>query len=256
MNDSKPVLTIITVVYNAFNVIGKTITSVLDQSYEHIEFIIIDGASTDGTFEQLVQQKSNFSHLQSEPDNGIYDAMNKGLARATGDYILFLNAGDELSSDTIVEELFKTAVSTGSIRPDLYYGSVLLIDEAGQILGERRHKPPVSLDWRSFKMGMLVSHQAFIPARVITSPYRTDLKISADIDWCIACLKKADTIVNTGLIISKYLTGGLSRQNTWLSWKERFSVMQKYYGLGSTLFFHLIIIVRFTGYYIISRRLD
>lgn len=256
MSNSKPVLTIITVVYNACNLIGKTINSVLNQSYDDIEYIIIDGASTDGTVELLAEQIANLSHFLSESDQGIYDAMNKGLARATGDYILFLNAGDELATDTIVEEIFQTASSTGSARPDLYYGKVILIDGAGRLQGERRHKPPVRLDWRSFKTGMLVSHQAFIPARIITTPYRTDLKISADIDWCIACLKKANNVVNTGLVISKYLTGGLSRQNTWLSWKERFSVMKKYYGLGSTLFFHLIIIVRFTGYYITSRRLD
>lgn len=256
MDHHKPVLSIITVVFNAYNLIGKTIESVLNQTYSNIEYIIIDGASTDGTYKLLSEQRSNFSHLQSEPDKGIYDAMNKGLARATGDYVLFLNAGDELMAENTVSKIFDTQAVSDHSRPDLYYGKVLLIDEGGMAKGERRHKPPVRLNWRSFKMGMLVSHQAFIPARAITSPYRTDLKISADIDWCIGCLKKAQLIINTDQYISKYLIGGLSRQNTWLSWKERFAVMRKYYGLGSTMFYHILIILRFTGYYVTSRRLD
>lgn len=252
----KPVLSIITVVFNAYTLIGKTIESVLNQTYGGIEYIIIDGASTDGTYELLNEQRSEFSHLKSEPDKGIYDAMNKGLALATGDYVLFLNAGDELMDETTVDRLFMSRALSGDLRPDLYYGKVVLIDESGLSKGERRHQPPAQLNWKSFKMGMLVSHQAFIPARAITSPYRTDLKISADIDWCIACLKKAQLIINTDLYISKYLIGGLSRQNTWLSWNERFAVMRKYYGLSSTIFYHILIILRFTGYYVTSRRLD
>lgn len=256
MDNHKPVLSIITVVFNACNLIGKTIESVISQSYANIEYIIIDGASTDGTCKLLNEQRSKFSHLQSEPDKGIYDAMNKGLIRATGDYVLFLNAGDELMDENTIEKLFGTQTLSGDSRPDLYYGKVMLIDESGQSKGERRHRPPAQLTWRSFKMGMLVSHQAFIPARAITSPYRTDLKISADIDWCISCLKKARKIINTELYISKYLIGGLSRQNTWLSWKERFSVMRKHYGMRSTVIHHILIILRFTGHYVTSRRLD
>lgn len=265
----KPVLSIITVVYNAEAIILKTLESVWNQTYPGIEYIIIDGASKDGTLKLLKQHQSRFSHLQSEPDKGIYDAMNKGLARATGDYVLFLNAGDELAGADTVEKIFLSPVKQGGHAPgtapvpqpapgfaDLYYGKVLLIDEAGKPLGERRHKPPVRLTWKSFRMGMLVSHQAFIPARAITAPYRRDMKISADIDWCIECMKKARSIVNTDLYISKYMTGGLSRQNTWLSWKERFSVMKKHYGLGTSVFYHLVIILRFTGYYLTSRRLD
>jgi len=256
----KPVLSIITVVYNAEPIILKTLESVWNQTYPGIEYIIIDGASKDGTLELLKLYHARFSHLQSEPDKGIYDAMNKGLARATGEYVLFLNAGDELAEVNTVEKIFLSADNPGPAAvpgfADLYYGKVLLIDGAGISIGERRHKPPVRLTWKSFRMGMMVSHQAFIPALAITAPYRTDMKISADIDWCISCMKKARSIVNTELYISKYMTGGISRQNTWLSWKERFSVMKKHYGLATSVFYHFIIILRFTGYYLTSRRLD
>lgn len=247
----KPVLSIITVVYNARPLLLKTMESVWQQTYSPIEYILIDGASTDGTAELLTSYRSRLSCLISEPDTGIYDAMNKGLALATGDYVLFLNAGDALADADVIEKIFKE-----NDHADLYYGQVMLINGLGESLGERRHRPPAALTWKSFKMGMLVSHQAFIPSRSITSAFRTDLKISADIDWCIECMKKASSIVNTKLIISKYLTGGLSRQNTIRSWRERFAVMKKHYGLMTTLVSHLRIVLRFTGYYLMSRRLD
>ena len=247
----KPVLSIITVVFNAQKLILKTIESVWEQTYPHIEYIIIDGASTDGTLSLLNHHVDRFSILRSEPDKGIYDAMNKGLSLAIGDYILFLNAGDELSGPTIVEAIFDTKQEA-----DLYYGDVILIESDGTIKGARRHKPPLQLNWKSFRMGMMVSHQAFIPARHITDPFRTDLKISADIDWCISCMKKAHTISNTNLIISKYLIGGLSRQRTLLAWRERFQVMKKHYGPIPTSFYHVWILLRFVGYYLTSGKLD
>jgi len=247
----KPLISIITVVYNAQEILIPTLLSVFNQTYQQIEFILIDGASTDKTLEMALNYSEKIDYWRSEKDSGIYDAMNKGLEAASGEYVFFLNAGDELHHPTVIAEIF-----SGKKRGNLYYGSVELIDQSGKCIGERRHRPPEKLTWKSFRMGMLVSHQAFIPERRITAAYRTDLKISADIDWCISCMKKARSIVNTELYISKYMTGGISRQNTWLSWKERFSVMKKHYGLATSVFYHFIIILRFTGYYLTSRRLD
>lgn len=247
----KPLISIITVVYNAGETIIPTLLSIFNQTYQQIEFILIDGASTDRTLELALNYSGKIDYWRSEKDSGIYDAMNKGLETATGEYVFFLNAGDQLHHPTVIDEIF-----SGEIIGNLYYGSVELIDQSGKSLGKRRHLPPEKLTWKSFRMGMLVSHQAFIPERRITSAYRTDLKISADIDWCIACMKNADVIVNTHQVISKYLVGGMSRQNTLLSWKERYAVMKKFYGPVSTLFFHILIALKFTGYYLKSRRLD
>lgn len=247
----RPLISIITVVYNAQEIIIPTLLSIFKQTYLNTEFILIDGASTDNTLELALTYSSHIAYWRSEKDSGIYDAMNKGLSAARGDFVYFLNAGDQLYHHRVLEEIF-----SGPVKGDLYYGHTELIDETGRSLGLRRHQPPALLNWKSFKKGMLVGHQAFIPARSITSPYRTDLKVSADIDWCIGCMKKAGSIVNTHLVIAKYLTGGLSRQNTLLSWKERFSVMKHHYGLFSTLIAHIKIGFRFAGYFVASRKLD
>src|SRR4051812_1110497 len=96
MKQGWPVLSVITVVYNNVSHIERTLLSVLDQTYPHIEYIVIDGASTDGTLVIIEKYKDRIAKLISEPDKGIYDAMNKGLAIATGDYVLFMNSGDEI----------------------------------------------------------------------------------------------------------------------------------------------------------------
>jgi hypothetical protein len=116
----KPLVSIITVVFNAQNTIGKTIESVINQTYENVEYLIIDGGSTDGTVEILEQYINTIDYWVSEPDRGIYDAMNKGIRAATGDIIGILNADDWYEDDTV-------AVSVGALQSDQYdysYGSI------------------------------------------------------------------------------------------------------------------------------------
>ncbi|WP_370526631.1 glycosyltransferase [Pedobacter sp. HDW13] len=104
-----PKLTVITIVYNNVRDIERTLKSVLNQTYKKIEYIVIDGASTDGTLQVVEQYKNQVSKIVSEPDKGIYDAMNKGLAIATGDYVLFMNSGDELYDQHTVEDVFTSS---------------------------------------------------------------------------------------------------------------------------------------------------
>src|ERR1700755_616928 len=91
-----PTLSVITIVYNNVRDIERTMLSVLNQTYPNIEYIIVDGASNDGTLEVIKRYETRITKLISEKDEGIYDAMNKGLAIATGDYVVFMNSGDEL----------------------------------------------------------------------------------------------------------------------------------------------------------------
>jgi len=247
----EPGISIITVVYNAVDILEPTLLSVLNQSYPHIEYIVVDGASKDGTLELIKKYEHRIGKWVSGKDKGIYDAMNKGLELASLDYVLFLNAGDILKSENTIKDLFENYKGA-----DIYYGRVELIDQSGKVLGERRLKPPAHLNWRSFRWGMLVSHQAFIPKKSLTEPYNLNFKISADIDWCIRCMKKAQTLENTHKIISQYLIGGASRKNTILSWKERYRIMQRHYGTPSTLWFHFLIGFRFLGYYTRTGKLD
>ncbi|MDF9830957.1 glycosyltransferase family 2 protein [Parabacteroides sp. PF5-6] len=241
---STPVFSIITVTYNAAQWLERTLLSVLRQSYPHVEYLIIDGGSTDGTVELIEQYQSGIAYWISEPDRGLYDAMNKGLRRATGDYVLFLNAGDCLHTANTLQEITASLKKSVSL-PDVIYGDTQIVDAEGNSLGLRRLRPPRRLTWKSFRMGMLVCHQSFIARREIAPSYDTTYKLVADYDWCIQCLKKAKGIKNTRMILSDFLEEGLSTVQRKASLKERYAIMTKYYGPVSTLLLHGWFAIRF-----------
>lgn len=239
-----PVFSIITVTYNAGQWLERTILSVLNQSYPAIEYIIIDGASTDQTVEIIKHYASGIARWVSEPDKGLYDAMNKGLERATGDYVWFLNAGDTLHTADTVQKIAMSLKKKVSL-PDIIYGETLIVDAEGRSLGMRRLKAPRRLTWKSFRMGMLVCHQSFIPKREIAPPYDTAYRLTADYDWCIRCLKQAADVCNTHLILSDFLEEGLSSVHRKASLKERYEIMCRYYGKLPTLLLHGWFALRF-----------
>ncbi|MDQ3046977.1 MAG: glycosyltransferase [Bacteroidota bacterium] len=230
----------ITVVYNAHALLERTILSVISQSYINIEYIIIDGASSDGTLELAEQYQSQIALIQSGKDNGIYDAMNKGLKHATGDYVLFLNAGDEFYNTDTLKRIFEN-----SRDADVYYGLTEVVNEKGERLGERRLQPPENLNWKSLRFGMCVSHQSFIARKSLCGPYDTTYEISADIDWVISVLKQSKKVVHTKICISKFLEGGTSNKRRIRALLERFEIMNKHYGYFMTLIYHLFILLRF-----------
>lgn len=238
----KPVFSIITVTYNARQWIEATIKSVTEQTYEQIEYIVVDGNSTDGTVEIIKKYADKISKWVSEPDKGLYDAMNKGLKLATGNFVWFMNAGDTIYDDKTVSLIAeKIGENSDNI---VIYGETQIIDEKGRIVGARRLKIPDSLNWKSFKMGMLVSHQSFIPSRNIAPMYDLQYKYSADVDWCIRCLMQAEETVKCG-ILSSYLNEGMTTANRNASLKERYKIMCKYYGTLPTMLRHLWFAVRF-----------
>lgn len=240
----QPVFSIITITYNASRWLERTILSVLSQSYSSIEYILIDGASTDGTVDMIRQYASGIACWISEPDKGLYDAMNKGLQRATGDYVWFINAGDTLYTADTVQKIVSTLKKDVSL-PDVIYGETMIVDAEGRLLGLRRLRAPQRLTWKSFRMGMLVCHQSFIAKRSLAPPYDTAYRLTADYDWCIRCLQKAETIHNTRLILSDFLEDGLSSVQRKASLKERYRVMCRYYGRWLTWLLHGWFAVRF-----------
>lgn len=237
----RPVFSIVTITYNAQNTVERTIRSVIEQSYTNIEYIIIDGASTDDTMQIVGRYKESISKIVSEKDKGIYDAMNKGLALATGDYIWFMNSGDTIySPDTV-----KRIVEQLNTLPDIIYGETAIVNQQNEFLYMRRLKAPEKLTWKSFKTGMLVSHQAFIAKRSIAPTYDLQYRFSADVDWCIRCMKIADTIHNTHLTLANYLNEGATTQNMKASLKERYNIMSKYYGKLPTMLRHIGFAIRY-----------
>jgi glycosyltransferase involved in cell wall biosynthesis len=236
---------IITICYNAATTIERTLRSVTSQTWADREYIIIDGASKDNTLDIIARYRNKIDILVSERDCGLYDAMNKGLRLATGDYVLFMNAGDRFHEDTTLEQI-AAQVSGMDPLPGVIYGNTTLTHMDGEIYGMRRLNPPEHLTWKSFKNGMLVCHQAFYARRDLAEPYDLTYRFSADVDWCIRVMKKADTLHNTHLIVADYLEdgSGVTIDNRKASLKERFAIMRKYYGLPSTLLHHAWFAVR------------
>lgn len=247
-------VTIATVTYNAAGLLERTLQSVASQTYASIEHLIIDGNSTDDTLPLLhrYQEHNTLAEhpheivILSENDNGLYDAMNKALQMATGDYILFLNAGDKLHADDTIERV----VAAATCRPAVVYGDTFIVDNAGHFLRKRRLSPPESLSWKSFKWGMLVCHQAFFAQVDIArhQPYDLKYRFSADFDWCIRIMREAalrgQPLVNVHAAVADYLDGGLTTKNHRKSLWERFSIMSHHYGVVPTVALHLLFIVR------------
>lgn len=241
-NHHTPKFSIITVTYNAEAVLEDTIQSVISQTYRHVEYILIDGASKDGTLSIIERYKDRITKIISEPDKGLYDAMNKGIAQATGDYLCFLNAGDSFHEDDTLQQIVHTI--TGNELPDVLYGETALVNSERHFLRMRRLSTPEVLTWKSFKQGMLVCHQAFFAKTSLAEPYDLQYRFSADFDWCIRVMKKARTLHNTHLTIIDYLDEGMTTQNRKASLKERFRIMARHYGMISTAAHHAWFVLR------------
>jgi hypothetical protein len=172
--------------------------------------------------------------------------MNKGLHKATGDYLIFLNAGDALHANDTLE----TVSQLSSNSPAVIYGDTSIVDSEGRFLHLRRLRPPKQLTWKSFKQGMLVCHQAFYVRTDIAQQEDYDLlyRHSADVDWCIRVMKRAEQqhlpLVNTNAILADFMEGGNTTQNHRASLKERYQVMCHHYGTIQTILLHLWFLAR------------
>ena len=247
-------ISIVTITYNAARTLQRTLDSVLSQTYPHIEHLIIDGASKDDTLRIAQQYQTTSRHeviIQSEPDNGLYDAMNKGLQKATGHYIVFLNAGDSLYAPDTIQTVVNAItphssdiiLQTSSL-PAVVYGQTDVVDEEGNYLHPRHLTAPARLTWRSFQRGMLVCHQAFYARTDLAQqcPYDRRYRFSADFDWCVRIMRKAARkklpLVYTGTTVADFMDGGMTTKNHSLSLRERFRIMTRHYGWLPTVAWH------------------
>ena len=239
----EPNFSIITITYNAATTIEPTLQSVLSQTYTNYEYLLIDGGSKDDTVAKAKASGIEFAHIVSEPDNGLYDAMNKGIALATGDYLCFLNAGDAFYAPDTLQTIANTAMAEETL-PDVLYGETAEVDDERNFVRMRRLQVPKELTWRSFKNGMMVCHQAFYAKREIAPMYDLKYRLSADVDWCIKVMKQSKKLVKVNAIVINYLQNGLSLQHHRASLKERFWIMSKHYGFLPTLGRHLWFVIR------------
>lgn len=250
-------ITVVTCTYNAESTVESTLQSVAAQTYATVEHLIIDGASRDDTLRLAESyRQGQATHgvgrevlVISEPDSGLYDAMNKALRLATGDYIVFLNAGDRFPDSHTLSYIASSA-GEGETLPGVLFGDTDIIDNDGHFLRHRRLHPGDQLSWKSFRQGMLVCHQAFYALTSIArqTPYNTDYRYSADIDWCIRVMRQAEqegrSLRNVHRVVAEYLDEGLTTANHKKSLIERFQVMRRHYGLLQTILQHLWFVVR------------
>ncbi len=225
-----PLISIITVTYNAEKFLKKTLESVAAQDYPNLEYVIVDGLSKDSTLSIIQNFKGLNFNLISEKDQGIYDAMNKGIALAKGEYLMFLNAGDLLESPQTLNKLIKNGQNA-----DVIYADTKIINTHYEFVGMRHFIPPPQLNWRSFMRGMVVCHQSILCKKNICPNYDLNFKIAADIEWAIRLLKNSKTAVNAQIISTQFMQDGFSTQYRYKGWMERFKAQAKHYGLFATL---------------------
>lgn len=209
-------VSIVTIVRNDSKSIASTIESVAAQTYPNCEYLIIDGASTDGTMDIIHQNEEAIDLIISEPDMGIYDAMNKGIAKATGEYIIFMNCGDRFSGRNVVQSFIEQLAT--SKQAAVYYGDALELDQNNQL----RLKP--SRNHKLIPYGMFTHHQSmFFKREAIADGYNTRYRLAGDFELVARLYKNGFTFQHMPLTVCIFQQGGLSqseaenaREEVWI----------------------------------------
>lgn len=225
-------VSIITISYNAEAYIERTIRSVIEQTYSNIEYVIVDGVSKDGTLDIIKKYEKHIDTFISEPDKNLYDAMNKGIGLATGDYIVFMNSGDIIHSPRALEEMMEN-----NENADLIYGKAEYVNEEGVRRPWHKKTPkPKQLNAKSFMSGMVICHQCMIVKRSIAPLYELDRwKIASDIDWSIRVMKNVKTTHFYDEIFCDFLEGGVSDNQRKWAMEDRFKISVLHFGLFAAL---------------------
>ncbi len=212
-------VSIITVTFNAKLDLEKTIQTIITQDYEDIEFIIIDGGSTDGTIEIIQKHQKDIAYWVSEPDNGIYDAMNKGINKATGEWINFMNAGDGFIGTNIVTMVLSQMPN----EAELIYGNTRFIDESGKELYIQKGRDVKDFLWKGigFNHNSLFCKTALMKAH----PFNTDYKIVADSEFLIWAQKEGRKFYHIDSLINYFMIGGISHNQAALRLIERWKLV-------------------------------
>lgn len=220
MKDDK--ITVVTVVYNAVSIIEDTIKSILNQTYSNVEYIIIDGNSTDGTVDIIKKYESQLSYWVSECDMGIYDAMNKAIDKATGQWINFMNAGDLFYSATSIEEIFDKGNNYS--KYEVVYG-----DAEYRLKNISYIKQGYECDRDHF---MPFSHQAAFVRMDVAKKNKFNLryKIAADTEFFLRLNREGANLKHVSIVVCSYnALEGMSMHNEVKHAKE-FIAMHIQYG--------------------------
>jgi glycosyltransferase involved in cell wall biosynthesis len=206
-----PLVSVVTVVFNTHETIERTIESVVGQSYDNVEYIVVDGGSDDGTLDTIKQYANKIDYFVSQPDNGIYDAMNKGISLSSGDIVGIINSDDWYERDT-VETIARTyEEDDGCIQ----YGICRYFDDEGEIIVQT---PLAS----RLERQMIAHPTCFVPKRLYTmhGDFDTDYKIAADYDLMLRMYKKGVPFRLHHKLLSNCTVGGACHSNPHTSFRE------------------------------------
>lgn len=226
--DGSTIVSTITVTLNAREHLRRTMESVLNQELGAREYIIVDGGSHDGTCELIASQRPRFTargiaiKTISEPDEGIYSAMNKGLAAATGYFVNFLNAGDSYANPGVLKTV------AGYVGEDFVCGGTQTVDCFGNVLG---YAVPIGrLDADALRRPSGVCHQAWFQRRDTAPMYDCSYRLAADLDWIIGCARASVSGKTTDALFVKYLFGGRSQRRHWRTLIEKTRITYRHFG--------------------------
>ena len=200
-----PLISVITVVKNGEDCLEATIQSVLNQTYKPVAYIIIDGGSTDGTLSIIQKHEHRIAYWESKPDKGIYDAMNKAVLKASGDWIHFMNAGDAFFEDAVLETIFKNPIPT---ETGVLYGDTEIVS--------RSKKPYLSKAKKLefFSKNMPFCHQAaFVRQHYMARGFDTQYTLAADYDFFYRLYREKAGFQYLPLVVAKYNAQGISSVN-------------------------------------------
>ena len=239
-------ISIITICKNSESTLPKCLASVLNQTYSNLEYVIVDGASTDGTMQIVNKFKNGISKIISEPDQGIYDAMNKGVLASTGDFILFLNADDHLISESAIDTLVQSIKKESKLNADIFYGKVLIYNKdngTGNI-------------WKAAKVSKFSLFRGSIPhpATIYTKGsfnkcglFDTSYVIAGDYEWVVrAYLNNNLIFLPQNIIVSVFNKGGISTNKKYdiLLKEEKNKIRNTYYNYWERKYYNFRWILR------------
>ena len=234
-------ISIITVCKNAEKTIETTIRSVIHQTYQDIEYIIVDGNSKDNTLAIIKRYQTNIAKIISEQDGGIYEAMNKGIQIATGDYLLFLNADDLLLHPTTVHQFANNLPKSPDYVADIWYGNVIIFNSnngKGNIWNPGKISK-YHLYWSSLPHpATFFNRNSFVKNGL----FSTELRLAGDYEWYVRALFKNNlNFKKTTQLVSIFCEGGISTRPEFskLMHDERKIVLKKYFNKNQRIFYKL-----------------
>ncbi len=214
MNKINPKISIITITFNSENTLEETIQSITSQDYDNLEYLIIDGGSKDGTLDIVEKYRNKISFVISEPDKGISDAFNKGIAHATGDIIGIIN-----SDDILLPNALKTVSKYYDPQIDVYSGNVMIWDD--QTGNFYIKKPTITFD--SFSIKLKACHPARFIARQAYERfgrYSLDLRYRMDLDLLYRFYRMGAKFIHIDNTLAKFRIGGTTSDNLWKKRKD------------------------------------